>query len=184
MTLSSLASVASPRIALFSHGGDGAPIVHSASGLCLSQAVAKERAPYTLTMFHVNQGSFAGITDMDLGDAGGDALFDFRIPSQRWACIQQGGRSQFPAQCDNPVACWAMMMMKFKLLTAVLLHPLKLITTTTKRCTAVQWGFREMTRVVPCHAGGVRPRHAARSLVIHNIWGCAQHGRLWSPQIW
>ena len=132
VTLSSLASVASPRSALFSHGGDGAPIVHSASGLCLSQAVAKERAPYTLTMFHVNQGSFAGITDMDLGDAGGDALFDFRIPSQRWACIQQGGRSQFPAQCDNPVACWAMMMMKFKLLTAVLLHPLKLITTTTK----------------------------------------------------
>jgi hypothetical protein len=91
-----------PASALWTHAGDNNPVMHAQSGLCLSQAAAAATKPFNLTMYHVNQGTFSGVTNMDLADAGGDALFDFRIPSQLWSCTRQAGKSQFPSQCDNP----------------------------------------------------------------------------------
>lgn len=57
----------------------------------------------TITLFHVNQKNYSGITNMDLGDAAGDALFDLRTPLQYYECTQlQHEHPHYPRQCDNP----------------------------------------------------------------------------------
>ncbi len=72
------------------------------SGLCLAQAPPPPGPNLTMTMYHVNQANYSGISNMNLGDAAGDALFDFSHPLQIYRCTQDGGKSHFPAQCDNP----------------------------------------------------------------------------------
>ena len=57
----------------------------------------------SITLYHVNQRNDNGITNMNLGAAAGDALFDLRRPIQYFDCINlQHNRSHYPRQCDNP----------------------------------------------------------------------------------
>lgn len=79
---------------VFSYSPQTKALLHTNSQLCLTQAAPPKRPAYNMSLYHVNQDSFRGVTNMDLGDAAGDTLFDLRIPLQIYECAQQGGQSR------------------------------------------------------------------------------------------
>lgn len=68
----------------------------------LSVAVATLPANHiNITVYHVNQANYTGITNMNTADAPGDAFFDLRALSEIQKCGNKTAH-QYPGECTNP----------------------------------------------------------------------------------
>lgn len=77
-----------------------------ASGAAVSVTRWNESPPnaVNLTLFHVNQANYSGITNMNTGDAAGDAFFDLKTPLSVASCANGSSshHSGHHGQCSNP----------------------------------------------------------------------------------
>eukprot|EP00041_Stephanoeca_diplocostata_P011875 m.197026 g.197026 ORF g.197026 m.197026 type:complete len:311 (-) comp18707_c0_seq3:271-1203(-) len=57
-----------------------------------------------LDVYHVNPANYTGISNMNSGDAAGDAFFDLRSPALYYMCVlnRTNAKNYPPGFCDNP----------------------------------------------------------------------------------
>jgi len=71
------------------------------AALVAGAAATMPTNPSNITVYHVNQANYSGITNMNTADGAGDAFFDFRFLLEQQKCANKTAHT-FPGECTNP----------------------------------------------------------------------------------